>query len=193
MPNWTDNNITFRGSPEAIQELWLIFTVNEKPFQAIRPCPEELLNPLPALNTDEEEARLVEKYGHSDWYNWRVANWGTKWDAADLDVSPIMSAWGEEKSFDITCNTAWAPPTELMCYITEKWPEIVVIGSYIQEEAPCWRNLYSAQGGIVDDLGRENIDDDYEDEEYDEPYLDDGPKASSFRAVTGTATKLPLP
>jgi hypothetical protein len=47
---------------------------------------------------------LQDNYGAADWYNWNLANWGTKWD---IDAcNPELS--GSEAVFDF--ETAWGPP-----------------------------------------------------------------------------------
>ena len=54
-----------------------------------------------------------QRFGHNDWYNWNVANWGTKWDAdvyhieSNLLTEPNSSAVTLKVGF----NTAWSPPT----------------------------------------------------------------------------------
>lgn len=65
------------------------------------------------LNIDSEEARTSnkEKYGHLDWYDWRMANWWTKWDAGDGSVD-VDDNW--DGTFDVrfSFDTAWSPPIE---------------------------------------------------------------------------------
>ena len=56
---------------------------------------------------------FIKRFGHNDWYNWNVANWGTKWDAdvyhieSNLLTEPNSSAVTLKVGF----NTAWSPPT----------------------------------------------------------------------------------
>ena len=56
---------------------------------------------------------FIKRFGHNDWYNWNVANWGTKWDAdvyhieSNLLAEPNSSA----VTLKICFNTAWSPPT----------------------------------------------------------------------------------
>jgi hypothetical protein len=195
MPNWTDNSVTFYGPPQEIFGLWAIFR-NPNPFQTIRPCPPELLEEEPFADDPSTEHRLIEQYGYSDWYNWRVAKWGTKWDVVDPDVEPIQNVIGDEQhAFSATFNTAWAAPKELLRYITEKYPAVSIIGSYVQEEEPNIEHRYHvAYGAFVED-GTAIIHDDYEDDNWEEYISEttDSPSEPSFRAVTGTATRLPLP
>ena len=56
---------------------------------------------------------FIKRFGHNDWYNWNVDNWGTKWDAdvyhmeSNLLTEPNSSAVTLKVGF----NTAWSPPT----------------------------------------------------------------------------------
>jgi hypothetical protein len=53
----------------------------------------------------EQTFENEKKYGYPDWYNWRIANWGTKWDAYDqyqVDENTIAF------------NTAWSDPTPIV-------------------------------------------------------------------------------
>jgi hypothetical protein len=51
-----------------------------KLFDAFIPCPKEL-EELTSLKPDEPLVKKMNmKYGAEDWYQWRLDNWGTKWD-----------------------------------------------------------------------------------------------------------------
>lgn len=76
---------------------------NSKLFNTFVPMPEEIRNTTFPSPTNEE---LLMKYGASDWYDWSVNNWGTKWDCigAEGDIT------GDRKSLTISFDTAWSPP-----------------------------------------------------------------------------------
>ncbi len=51
--------------------------------------------------------QLVDNYtehGATTWYDWRIQNWGTKWNACDTEIKEN----GDNVS--VLFNTAWAPP-----------------------------------------------------------------------------------
>lgn len=54
--------------------------------------------------TGKELDELDEKYGAHDWYNWNIANYGTKW--GDCETRMIKR---DKKSLEYTFDTAWAP------------------------------------------------------------------------------------
>ena len=51
------------------------------------------------------------------WYNWRVANWGTKWDCYDLSIDE------DEQELNLQFNTAWSPPEEICYALKEKFQD----------------------------------------------------------------------
>ena len=65
------------------------------------------------------------------WYNWRVQNWGTKWDCYDLSTDDCDLPNGFEASF----NTAWSPPEEICYAIREKFDGISI--SWFYDEPGC--------------------------------------------------------
>ena len=58
---------------------------------------------------------LVEKYGVLSWYDWNVANWGTKWNTEMDDIEL------DDYQLKFWCHTAWCPPNNLLQYIADKY------------------------------------------------------------------------
>ena len=61
------------------------------------------MEPAPANErpfTPEEKAALAD-IGHENWYDWSVANWGTKWNAVRAAIEELPGADGaHEIRFD---------------------------------------------------------------------------------------------
>jgi hypothetical protein len=96
MPNWCDNHITITGDPVRISNLWSSMK-NEKGETCLMgacPVPEE-----------HEE----------NWYEWCVENWGTKWP---MDISTVDK---DDTEIAVSGVTAWAPPLELLMFISNNW------------------------------------------------------------------------
>ena len=54
-----------------------------------------------------------------NWYNWHIANWGTKWDlSSDTYFNSLM----EEKELEYQFNTAWGPPINWLATVSEMYP-----------------------------------------------------------------------
>lgn len=125
MPNWCSNVATLsHPEPKMIARL-LASAEQEGPgvLQEFIPCPAELLDSeLTTSYGDQEKQKIVDtkkaaakaKYGYESWYDWNVANWGTKWDLCDITAS---------QPFDDTVllhfDTAWAPPVEAYARLEE--------------------------------------------------------------------------
>jgi hypothetical protein len=87
-------------------------------MQEFHPCPVELEDERSTTyggsNKDEQDALRAsntERFGYANWYDWRVANWGTKWDVTARDNGdPAVTDDGLGVQFSF-CS-AWAPPLE---------------------------------------------------------------------------------
>jgi hypothetical protein len=65
------------------------------------------------------------------WYNWRVQNWGTKWDCYTLEIDDSDLPHG----FEVTFETAWSPPEEVCHAIREQYPNVSI--SWFYDEPGC--------------------------------------------------------
>ena len=110
MPNWCSNGITLRHADPAMIDR----VMNSKGLlMEFLPTPQELTDTVAGWMGEDkqaaheaQQASNIEKYGFKDWYDWNVANWGTKWDF-ELDSKDQVDANTVTASFD----SAWAPPT----------------------------------------------------------------------------------
>lgn len=75
-------------------------------FHKLHPDPHVPLDPIP--KTD-------------DWYNWRIKNWGTKWEVV---VKPPAHTWPAGLSRAYSFDTAWASPEAFIKHVSQKWPTI---------------------------------------------------------------------
>ena len=63
-----------------------------------------------------EAGRLLEEFipcpTPDDWYNWNIANWGTKWDVggSDGNATDIPDGNGVVRGLSLSFDSAWAPP-----------------------------------------------------------------------------------
>jgi len=63
------------------------------------------------LMTDKDVSELEAKYGASDWYEWQLKHWGTKWGTYGTKTHELG---GDESPILIEFQTAWNPPTAEM-------------------------------------------------------------------------------
>lgn len=57
------------------------------------------------------------KYGFTDWYEWRYANWGTKWNAVDTYRED------EGDRLSVSFETAWGEPLPIMEYMCKHYAD----------------------------------------------------------------------
>ena len=141
MPNHCHNRVTFySANTEDVAKLKKIFE-DENCFGQIIPEPDWLNTPLmssdmPKYDWDTPLGKVGElpqpdgtfqSTGRRDdrWYDWRVYNWDTKWDAYDVVVTD-----DDPESVEIEFNTAWSPPEAICHKIREDYPDVSVSWFY---------------------------------------------------------------
>jgi hypothetical protein len=122
MPNWCANNVIFQHPEDPAQLKAVVKAWNDGALmQSFFPCPEDLINTVSGSvggSDTEQRAHNARKiynertYGHEDWYGWRTAEWGTKWDVGrDADAKKIRLK-KEATSVNLNFDSAWSPPIE---------------------------------------------------------------------------------
>jgi hypothetical protein len=106
MPNWCDNTVYItHDDPKKIQVLVDAWKAN-KFFGTIHPEPDytkvKVKPTFPSIKGNDDPVDP-----ESAWWDWRVQNWGTKWeittDEAYIDI--------HENEIKVSFATAWSPPT----------------------------------------------------------------------------------
>jgi hypothetical protein len=95
-------------------------------------------------------------YEIAGWYDWRVTNWGTKWDVVDVDITQPLTIHDDEEgtepfsmnaSFSFNCWTAWSPPIPVWNKLVEMGISVDADyqdegmgfeGRYVNGEDKCW-------------------------------------------------------
>lgn len=118
MPNWCDNVATFEhDDPAMITRVAEAYNSGHL-MESFFPCPPALRDTTSGFlgkNTpeqaalEEQEKNNLAIFGHKNWYDWCVAEWGTKWDVGWEELHDKVEP---ELPNTITLNfqSAWAPP-----------------------------------------------------------------------------------
>lgn len=88
--------------------------LQKKFFEEFLPCPSELYNDRKDDSDRLHHVEMFEKYGYYGWRDWCEANWGTKWDAYELQIIDES-----DNLLDLFFNTAWRPPIEFYNHLLE--------------------------------------------------------------------------
>lgn len=153
MPNWCTNCLTVQGEPDVVQKFREENTYVEVGPEAgmadgdtnVLPLSFEAQIPTPR----DENGELIKGDGSTtmpDWYNWRVENWGTKWDLSD-DTDVVFDGSGYlQYRFD----TAWAPPVNWLETIVTKYPDLRFDMEY-EEPGMAFAGSVTFEGGEMSD------------------------------------------
>lgn len=99
----------------------------------------------------------IKEYGYTSWYNWRIDNWGTKWNATDFSCNKTTMIF----------YTAWATPEAIFEKLSEMFPNRFIEIKYADE---CYSNYNN--GIITYENGLEQyeseMDEDFSAEVWDE-------------------------
>jgi len=158
MPNHCHNRVTIYGSGndteetrEQIAKLKEIFE-GESIFTQIIPEPDWPNTPLAEKDVKRysfskakgkvgelpvlTEGAFGESYrfasGEADdrWYDWRLQNWDTKWDAYEVTITD-----DDPDQLEVEFETAWSPPEAICSAIREQYPDLAI--SWFYDEPGC--------------------------------------------------------
>lgn len=82
--------------------------------------------------TQETYNTLMKEYGVSNWYEWSVQNWGTKWDCYDVREWNTAVA-DKEMTATIYYETAWSPATQLWLTVSKQYPTLTFFHEFADE------------------------------------------------------------
>jgi hypothetical protein len=124
MPNHVTNKIEFYGEQSNIDKVFELIKGETEciDFNKILPMPEHIFQG----NLGPEERA---KYGTNNWYDWSIANWGTKWNAYYSRL--------DRESNTIEFDTAWSCPIALLDKLAEMCCEhgVLFAGKWADEDA----------------------------------------------------------
>lgn len=148
MPNHCTNTLRVVGEPKEVQRFIETVTVQADNkerigiLHTIVPCPSELQNTKSGFFGDTDKQKELEvkqaenlaKYGFKDWYDWCIANWGTKW--GDYDTEQTFLFVDDTKTSMMVrylYTTAWSPAIHGLCKVSEKFPTLWFVNSFQEE------------------------------------------------------------
>ena len=139
MPNWCYNNMSVHGDRESLEKLTTAISRKGEDgnefhdLTVLFPIPEELQIKSVWFSTESTDPEYLElskkyeankeKYGFQTWYDWCIANWGTKW-------SPRIEEWeindyNDESTISAYYETAWSPADGLVREVSRQFPTLL--------------------------------------------------------------------
>lgn len=124
MPNWCYNNLDITATTDE-QKAQLERVSKAEPADGFigmfLPLPEILkdtTSPTPDDLDTVQRSTMIAQTGHDNWYNWQVANWGTKWDPEVMDCDY------DGETLTVSFDSAWAPPIKFYEWLVENGYEV---------------------------------------------------------------------
>lgn len=153
MPNWCYNKLQIGGTTSEVDELKTIMKDGFS-LEKISPTPKELMNtPMPRPSKPSEVALPV-------WYNWRLDNWGTKWDVLHLTLDKekkvnfsSLTRKGHRVA-EAEFQTAWSPPIKALRTLSERLMRLIFTLSY-SDDMMNFSGKATIKGGEVHDVCRD--------------------------------------
>jgi hypothetical protein len=122
MPNWCSNNLTVSGDAIKVKSFFNNGIHNGVWRMSLYfPMPIEL--ETTTAPTKEPSEDLIKRFGYDNWYDWRCANYGTKWDANSDN-------YGDDY---VRFETAWSPPLPWLQKVAMDYPELTFRIDYSEE------------------------------------------------------------
>jgi hypothetical protein len=72
-----------------------------------------------ALRKAQEQLKAQELCGYSNWYDWSIAKWGTKWNAYNYSET-----FREPERLEFVFDTAWSSPSPIWRKLCELYPQL---------------------------------------------------------------------
>jgi len=123
MPNWVYNKITIpvKDKLEASKIKETLSTQEDEfSFSSLIPMPES-------------EAE--------NWYDWQISNWGTKWDASNVEIKE------EENNLLIHFSTPWTVPLEFLRVLSQTLKDKELTTFYEEEQG--FGAIFSWEKGVA--------------------------------------------
>ena len=147
MPNWCYNTVRISGHGNYKVEELMEAVKGRKveqdgkeyqapfSFNSIVPMPEDIRDTtsptrISETNTQEQVDALQEKYGVTNWYDWAIKNWGTKWDLNAFHDDTQVDYHEDANEVTYRFDTAWSPPQLVHEALVEQYPAVNISWHY---------------------------------------------------------------
>jgi len=147
MPNHCYQGVHIHGPRFLVKEIYNALTQNgydpHNGGRALNPQFCQLIKPMPFEQWLAPRTQW-QGFDVEGWYDWRVENWGTKWDVAEVEITQPLTLHDDEDvdppsmsaSFSFNCWTAWGPPIPV-------WDKLHSMGISVDAD-------YQDEGGLFE-------------------------------------------
>ena len=154
MPNWCMNTLTLEHEDPAMIARAKASFIEGKFLHEFVPVPLCLTETVAGCLGDPEKQAELEKseqdnlnaYNYKNWYDFCVAEWGTKGDVQGVVCDPIE----DDGSLTLSFDSAWSPPLAAMEEFQRQGFEVKL---YYYESGMCFAGIFDEDGDDYYELG----------------------------------------
>jgi hypothetical protein len=117
MPNWCDNEINFYANSKEEMDRLLDFIRGEVLVQDSMSGEHHYEETEFCFNAIKPQPRDIGE----GWYDWRLDNWGTKWEPGIECFDLVSDEW-----LSVELTTAWSPPEGIYEAIQKEFPDVCI-------------------------------------------------------------------
>jgi hypothetical protein len=147
MPDWCDNTLIVSGQAKEVEKFILENQGGQgEPLLFSKAVPE------PTYEHYTDSSSKTNPGGLPDWYQWRVSNWGTKWEPNSyrpIDIEEIIINNRKLKSARYNFETAWGPADIWFDQIISKYKSLKFCLTYSEEGNDFGGAVIAANGEIT--------------------------------------------
>ena len=122
MPNHCFNKIIIYGDEASKIASELKSEETAFDFSKVLPEPDyDKIEVKPTFPKEDEK----DDFRMPKWWDWRIQNWGTKWNVSNVDVVAEDS-----DSIEFEFDTAWSPPEPIILKLREDFPDVSISAFY---------------------------------------------------------------
>lgn len=154
MPNWVTNHLTIIGEPAELVKLkdqlaqkrinqhYNLMTNEFETVEENSPFSFwNIVKPVDIENYFDKPSRDQTHPNH--WYKWNNENWGTKWDACDVEIEDV-----DDSHIVYKFQTAWSPADPALIKLSEQFPDLEMSLEWQEEQGFGGEILYTEGNGV---------------------------------------------
>ena len=122
MPNWCINKLTIRHDDKSMLDKFEKAYRDDWTIETFYPTPRDPGDPTKLIGEGESFSEM--EGPDTNWYHWRLKNWGTKWDIGCKDGYGLEPTRVDDE-LSVTFDSAWSPPLGF-------YERLVVLGFDVQ-------------------------------------------------------------
>jgi len=135
MPNWCSNELKIQGSPKELSKLIKKVQITkseatENHCESVFSCHRVIPRPL-----DKED----------EWYEWNVANWGSKWDLNDVRFDGDV----DDKEVSYYFESAWSPVVPVIEALAKEFKKLSFTYTFYETGSDYWGELEYKKGELI--------------------------------------------